>query len=520
MNSDSGQSTSVWMEVEVPHFSPLTQDISTDVCVIGAGIAGLTTAYLLMRAGKRVVVLDDGPVGGGESGRTTGHLTNAIDDRYIEIEKMHGEGGARLAYASHTAAINQIEEIAGREGIDCDLVRLDGYLFVPPGEKSDILDDEMAAAHRAGFTTVERVQRAPLPGFDTGPALRFPQQGQIHILKYLAGLAHAITKAGGRIFCDTRASDQIEPGPPARVATETGFTVTANQVVVATNSPINDHWSDLFAIHMRQAAYRTFVIGARVPQGSVPSALFWDTPDPYHYVRLQKGTAADGENYDVLIVGGEDHKTGQADDADERYAKLEAWARQRFPMLQTVDFRWSGQVQEPADGLALIGPNPGDAAHIYIATGDSGMGMTHGTIAGLLITDLIQGRPNPWATLYSPSRRMSSLSAARELVSENVNVAVQYTDLVTGGDVESAEQIQPGQGAVLRRGLSKVAAYRDEANVLHEHSALCTHLGCVVAWNSEEKSWDCPCHGSRFDAYGRVQDGPASVDLAAVEPEK
>ncbi len=288
MKSESGESTSIWMEVAVPQFDALRADIRADVCIIGAGLAGLTTAYLLTRAGKKVVVLEAGQIGGGESSRTTGHLANAIDDRYVEIEKMHGADGARLAYASHTAAIQQIQVITQREGIDCDFVRLDGYLFVPPGEDTKQLDEELAAAHRAGFTAVTRVDRAPLTEFDTGPCLRFPGQGQFHVLKYLSGLAQAITRDGGQIFCGTRASDQIESGPPAQVATENGPTVTADQVVVATNSPINDAWADLFAIHMRQAPYRSYVIGARVPHGSVALALYWDTLDPYHYVRLQK----------------------------------------------------------------------------------------------------------------------------------------------------------------------------------------------------------------------------------------
>lgn len=517
MKRDTEESTSVWMEVAVPHFAPLTEDVRTEVCIIGAGIAGLTTAYLLTQAGKRVVVLDDGQIGGGESGRTTGHLSNAIDDRYFEIEKMHGARGAQLAYESHTAAINKIEEIAQREQIDCDFVRLDGYLFVPPDEDPAQLDEELAAAHRAGFTAVQHLERAPLTEFDTGPCLRFPGQGQFHILKYLAGLAEAITRDGGQIFCATRASDQIESGPPVRVTTDNGPTVTADQVVVATNSPINDQWADLFAIHMRQAPYRTYALGARVPSGSVARALFWDTPDPYHYVRLQGAARTTPAGYELLIIGGEDHKTGQADDAEERYERLETWARERFPMMEAIDFRWSGQVQEPADGLALIGPNPGDEPYIYIATGDSGMGLTHSTIAGLLITDLIMGRSNPWATLYNPGRRMLSLRTARDLVSENINVAWQYKDLVTRGDVKDVAEIQPGTGAVIRRGLHKIAAYRDDTGTVHERSALCTHLGCVVAWNSEEKSWDCPCHGSRFDAYGTVLDGPAGVDLPSVE---
>jgi hypothetical protein len=193
-----------------------------------------------------------------------------------------------------------------------------------------------------------------------------------------------------------------------------------------------------------------------------------------------------------LIVGGEDHKTGQADDAEERYARLEAWARERFPMIDSILFRWTGQVQEPADGLALIGPNPGDEPHIYIATGDSGMDLTHGTIAGILITDLIMRRPNSWATLYNPSRRMSMHGAVGELAHENLNFAVQYKEFLTSGDVEQVEHIKPGEGALIRRGLSKIAVYRDETGALHERSAVCTHLGCLVAWNSEEKSWDCP----------------------------
>jgi glycine/D-amino acid oxidase-like deaminating enzyme/nitrite reductase/ring-hydroxylating ferredoxin subunit len=524
MSSDSGQSTSVWMDIKVPHFPPLTNDVQADVCLIGAGIAGLTTAYLLAREGKRVVVLDDGPIGGGQTGRTTAHLASAIDDRFYEIERVHGSEGARLAYASHASAIDLIERIVQGEQISCDFERLDGYLFLIEGDDVSTLDNELKAAHNAGFKDVRKVEKVPVTTFNSGPALLFPNQGQFHILKYLSGLVRGIEREGGRIYCDTHASENIESGPPARVATDNGATVIANQVVVATNSPANRHWGDVFAIHTRQAAYRTYVIGARVPRGRVTKALYWDTGDPYHYVRLQQAPAQNnGERaeYDVLIVGGEDHKTGQADDADERYARLEAWTRARFPMVEIVDFRWSGQVQETSDGLGLIGPDPGNNPYIYIATGDSGMGMTHSTIAGMIITDSIMGRKNPWAELYNPARRMAKgVSAIRELVRENLNVVAQYTDYLTGGDVESVDEIKPGEGALVRRGVSKVAAYRDDAGTLHEHSAVCTHVGCIVSWNSEEKSWDCPCHGSRFDPYGHVIDGPANVDLPPVEEKK
>jgi glycine/D-amino acid oxidase-like deaminating enzyme/nitrite reductase/ring-hydroxylating ferredoxin subunit len=503
----SGQSISVWMQAAVSAQPKLAADLSTDVCVVGAGIAGMTIAYLLGREGKSVIVLDDGPIGGGQTERTTAHLANAIDDHYFEIERLHGERGAKLAAASHTAAIDRIETIVRKENIECDFARVDGYLFVPPHESVEVLEWELNAAQRAGVTGVERVGRAPLEHFDTGPCLRFPRQAQFHPLKYLAGLAMAIARNGGRIFTDAHV-DNITAEASARVHTTRGFTITAPVVAVATNTPIND----LVAIHTKQAAYLTYVIGARIPQGAVTKALYWDTLDPYHYVRLQSGS--DSSDHDVLIVGGEDHKTGQHDDAAARFARLEGWARERFPVGE-VQFRWSGQVMEPIDGLAFIGRNPMDKDNIFIATGDSGMGMTHGTIAGILLTDLIVGRSNPWETLYDPSRKTPR--AAKEFIKETTNMASQYSDWLTPGDVSSPDEIARGTGAVLRRGLKKVAIYCDEQGKLHERSAICTHLGCIVRWNSSEHTWDCPCHGSRFDKDGQVLNGPAIRSLGEVD---
>jgi glycine/D-amino acid oxidase-like deaminating enzyme/nitrite reductase/ring-hydroxylating ferredoxin subunit len=526
MKTDNGQTTSVWMATvgNVAEQSPLAADAQADVVIVGAGIAGLTTAYLLTKEGKRVVVLDDGPVTGGETCRTTAHLTNALDDRYYELEKLHGEKGARIAAESHTAAIDQIESIVNAENIDCDFTRLDGYLFVPPGDDPAQLGDELRAAHRAGLVDVEHVERAPVDSFDTGPALRFPRQAQFHILKYLRGVAAAVRRGGGEIYTQTHAS-KIEGGKEtARVETSNGATVTAGAVVVATNTPVND----LVAIHTKQAPYRTFVVGARVPRGSVPTILLWDTPDPYHYLRLQRGSTGEGDvegenesgGYDVLIVGGEDHKTGQADDADERFRRLEEWTREHFPQVESFEFRWSGQVMEPVDGMAFIGRNPLDSDNVYIATGDSGNGMTHGTLAGILLTDLIMGRENRWAELYDPSRKPLSLSAAKDFAEENLNVAAQYTDLVTPGEVSDVSEIKAGDGAIIRRGLTKVACYRDDAGTLHERSAICAHLGCVVQWNSTEKTWDCPCHGSRYQTDGHVVNGPANSGLKSIDEEE
>jgi glycine/D-amino acid oxidase-like deaminating enzyme/nitrite reductase/ring-hydroxylating ferredoxin subunit len=513
MKDHAGQSISIWMSTAtLPKFPTLTKREHADVCIVGAGIAGLTTAYLLGRAGKSAVVVDDGPIVSGETERTTAHLTTALDDRYFELERLHGEKGAHLAAGSHAAAIDQIERIVAEEKIDCDFERLNGYLFVPPGESSEILERELAAAHRVGLANVRMLARSPLVSFDTGPSLRFPRQAQFHPLKYLAALAQAIIRDGGRIYTHTHAT-QIEGGDPARIETRNGPVLTADAVVVATNTPVND----LLAIHTKQAAYRTFVIGAVVPSGSVSKGLYWDTPNPYHYIRLQSlpGNRNSSTASDMLIVGGEDHKTGQADDAEDRYGALEKWARTRFPMMKEIKFRWSGQVMEPIDGLAFIGPNPMDNDNVYIATGDSGNGMTHGTIAGMLLTDLIQGRENAWASLYDPSRK--TLSAIARFAEENLNVAVQYADWLTAGDIDEDVSVPPGTGAIVRRGLTKLAIYCDEAGRLHECSAICPHLGGIVAWNHSEKTWDCPCHGSRFNKFGKALNGPANTDLSPVE---
>jgi glycine/D-amino acid oxidase-like deaminating enzyme/nitrite reductase/ring-hydroxylating ferredoxin subunit len=508
MESKSGKTISLWMATaRAPEHAALTEDTHANVCIVGAGIAGMTTAYLLAHEGRSVVVLDDGRIGGGMTERTTAHLSNAIDDRYFEIERLHGQGGAKLAAQSHTAAMDRIASIVVEEGIDSDFERLDGYLFVSPGDSKDVLEREVKAAHRAGLTDVEQVERAPIDFFDTGACLRFPRQAQFHPLKYLTGLSRAIERDGGRIFTGTHVTN-MEGGANTRVETRNGYVVTADAIVIATNTPVNN----IVTIHTKQAPYTTYVIGARIPRGSVAKALYWDTADPYHYVRVQGLSSKDDDQYDILIVGGEDHKSGQEDEGSQRHAQLEAWARERFPMIERIEYRWSGQVMESADGIAFIGRNPGDPRNVFIATGDSGMGMTHGTIAGILITDLIMGRECPWAPLYDPSRK--TLRAFLKYAGENINVAAQYVEgYLTGGDVDSSEEIAQGEGAVIRRGIAKFAVYRDEQGTLHERSAACPHLGCIVRWNSLEKTWDCPCHGSRFDRYGQVINGPANSHL-------
>jgi glycine/D-amino acid oxidase-like deaminating enzyme/nitrite reductase/ring-hydroxylating ferredoxin subunit len=501
---------SLWAKVKPPSHRAVQSDVEADACVIGAGIAGMTTAYLLALEGKRVVVVDDGPVGGGQTQVTTAHLGSAIDDRYVEIERLHGSDGARLAAESHATAIDRIEAIAQREQIDCDFERVEGYLFAPPGESSDLLDEEFEAARRAGLK-MRRASRAPWRQFDTGACLVFERQGQFHPLKYLVGLDKALRAHGGVIYGKTHAKS-VEADDRVRVTTAGGPTVTADNVVVATNTPIND----MYAIHTKQAPYISYVVGIRVPAGLVPRALYWDTADPYHYVRVQP--LDDDDEHELLIVGGEDHKTGQADDGPERFTRLEQWARERFGVLHDAEYRWSGQVMETLDGLAFIGHNPMDKPNVYIATGDSGMGMTHGTIAGILLTDLIVGRENPWSQLYDPSRK--PVKALPRFAKENLNVAAQYASWVTPGEVKSPDEIAPSTGAVMRRGLKKVAIYKDANGHCVELSATCPHLQCIVAWNPAESTWDCPCHGSRFSTEGEVLNGPANIDLPRVDDQE
>ena len=498
-----GGSTSLWMATATPPvFAPLHEDLHVDVCVVGAGIAGLTTAYRLASDGKRVVVLEERDLCGGQTARTTGHLCSALDDRYCDLERLFGLEGARLAATSHAAAVDTIEDICRTEGIECDFARVDGYL-VGGGRDGDaeLLQQEFEAATRAGLE-VERVPAAPEVFAGFGEALRFRHQARFHALRYLGGLAQAIERHGGRLHTGTRV-EQVDGGGDAGATTADGRRVHADAVVVATHVPFNDR----LAIHTKQAAYRTYVLALGIVHDAVPDALLWDTLDPYHYVRI-----AHGRDGSWLVVGGEDRKSGQDDVPLARFVALEGWVREHFPMAGPVGHFWSGQIIEPVDSLAFIGRNPGFADNLFVVTGDSGNGLTHGTIAGLVLPDLIAGRKSPWADLYAPNRK--PFRAAGEYVRENANFVPYYGELLSSGEVDDLEALAPGEAAVLRHPAGKVAAWRDEGGALHLHSAICPHLGCVVHWNGLEHSWDCPCHGSRFDARdGNCLNGPAARGL-------
>jgi len=506
--NNSGFSKSLWMEVELPYFSALNANLHADVCIVGAGIAGLSCGYTLAKQGKSVVIVDQGAIAGGQTARTTAHLTYILEDRYYQLEKKFGEKGTLLAAESHFAAIDYIEKIILEEGIDCDFERVDGYLFLAPGDSADNLAKEFVAIEKTG-REVYRVKRAPFSEpFDSGPSLHLPNQGQFHILKYIQGLIKGILKYGGKIFGNTHVKHFEENSASCLVKAQNGAAITCQSVVVATCSPVNNR----FFMHTKQSSYRTYVMATSVPKGYVPRGLYWDTADPYHYVRVQKD--ASNAELEWLIIGGEDHKTGQDKNIDAKYKALEKWARTRFPMIKNIEYRWSGEVFVPMDTLGFIGKNPRNK-NIYIATGDSGNGITHGTIAGMLIPDLILRKDNSWADLYDPSRK--TLSVIPKFIKENLNVAWQYRDWLTSGEMKKIEALSKEEGVVIRKGLKKLAVYKDIDSNIHVNSAFCPHLGGCVRWNSGEKSWDCPCHGSRFNGCGRVITGPAINDLYPCE---
>jgi glycine/D-amino acid oxidase-like deaminating enzyme/nitrite reductase/ring-hydroxylating ferredoxin subunit len=483
---------------------PESPPADAEVCVIGAGIAGLTTAYLLQREGMQVQVVEAYGTGAGETGRTTAHLTAVLDDRLSHLERLFGRDRTRLAVESHQAAIDRIEALVRDEAISCDFERVDGYLMATRPQHRELVLQEFEASGWAGFDGVETLASLKGTRFEfPDMGLRFPNQAAFHADRYLRGLARAFARRGGRISTGRRAI-KVKGGRDARVDLADGTSLRAMHVVVTTNTPFNDR----VKMHTKQHAYRTYVVGFDTPRDAYPGFLLWDLDDPYHYVRRVRVGPRD-----LIIVGGEDHKVGQENDASLRYRAIETWSRAHLPALGEVTHRWSGQVMEPIDGLAFIGRNPMDDDNVYIATGDSGHGMTHGTLAGLLIRDLIVGRENPYARLYDPARK--TVRAAGTYLEENANfVGHMVRDWVRGAEVKDAAEIPCEQAAILRHGLAPVAAYRDAEGVLHEVSAVCTHLGCVVQWNAGEKSWDCPCHGSRFGIDGAVLNGPARAALA------
>lgn len=504
-NSSDQRSKSLWMDIEVaPDARPLGGDQACDVVIAGSGIAGISTAYELAIKGQRVIVVDRGRIAGGITARTTAHLAPLCDDLTSAMIQLRGEEVSTAFYQSQAAAVDRIETIQKREEIDCDFRRLDGYLFQALNTDSKIIDDELDAVRKVG-APVDRLVGVPLAHCENQHALRYPRQATFHPLKYLRGLAAVIEAKGGAFYCDTVVREIEERDGSVLAKTDTGA-ITAKAAVVATNSPI----VDTLALHTKMAPYRTYAMAFAIKRHAIPDALYWDTLDPYHYVRLQPGE----NKTDYVIVGGADHKSGEADDAGLRFEALEAWARNLIPALKDVTHRWSGQVLDTIDYAGFIGRNPG-SRNIYVHTGDSGQGMTHGVAGSLINSALILGDTPKWQEVYEPTRKTPS--GIGNFLRENVTVVKNFAEYLAPGELGSLDDLKPGQGAIVRQGVAKIAAYRDGSGVLHARSAACSHVGCHLHWNSFETCWDCPCHGSQFAVDGTALNAPAVSALAEVK---
>jgi glycine/D-amino acid oxidase-like deaminating enzyme/nitrite reductase/ring-hydroxylating ferredoxin subunit len=502
------RSRSLWMEIDVaPNAAPLQGNAECDVVVIGAGIAGISTAYELATENSRVIVIDRASIAGGITARTTAHLAPLCDDLTSAMIRLRGEDVSRRFHESQAAAIDRIEEIQNEESIGCDFRRLDGYLFQALNTDSKIIEDELDAVRKIG-APVHRLVGVPFAHCEQQHVLRYPRQGTFHPLKYLQGLVATVEARGGAFHAGT-AVESVEERDDGKVVVSTASgEVVASAAVVTTNSPIVDR----FALHTKMAPYRTYAIALAIPKGAIPDALYWDTLDPYHYVRLQPGEG----QIDYLIVGGGDHKSGESDDAEVRFQALETWTRNLIPAAKEVTHRWSGQVLETIDYAGFIGRNPGNT-NIYVHTGDSGQGMTHGVVGAMINSALILGRQCPWIDVYEPSRKTPA--GIGNFVKENVTAVKNFAEYLAPGELCALSDLKAGHGAIIRQGPSKIAAYRDENGKLYARSAACTHIGCHLHWNSFETCWDCPCHGSHFAFDGTPLNAPAVGPLAEVDVE-
>jgi glycine/D-amino acid oxidase-like deaminating enzyme/nitrite reductase/ring-hydroxylating ferredoxin subunit len=491
-----GHETLWWKTVEMPEYPALDGDTRVDVVVVGAGITGLTAARLLVKEGKRVMVLEQGRVGSGTTGGTTAHVTQVPDLRFRDLRSKWGIDDLRTVVDSSRTALERIASLVEEDAIDCDFARIPAYLYSESADELSKLEEEAAAAREAGMAA-ELVRSLPLP-FPVAAAVRYEDQARFHPLRYLASLARTVHRNGGRIHERTRVME-VDAGEPCRVRTERG-TVTADAVLFATHTP-----AGFSVLHAELEPLRSYVMAVKLRSGEPPEGLFFDTADPYHYTRRQG---------DLLLVGGKDHKTGEDHKPEQSYQALEEYVRQHWD-VGSIDSRWSAQFYDPPDGLPMIG-RALTSGHVFVATGYSGVGMVFGTLGGMLLADFALERESPWAEVYRPSR-VKPLAAGPHVLKMNLEAGAAFVkDRFTTPKVETVSEIPPGEGRVVEIGGQRAAVYRDESGAVQAVSAVCTHAGCLVHWNAAEKSWDCPCHGSRFATDGGVLEGPAVKGLEPV----
>lgn len=507
--SDVSTTTPYWATHRPPPFRPLDRDLAVDVAVVGGGITGLTTAYLLARAGRRVAVLERRRLGGGDTGHTTAHLTAVTDLRPAELAKQVGSRDAAALWYAGAAAVDEIERIASGENIDCRFRRVPGHLHLPIGLDARRVDDERgrleqdAAVLRRWDGTATLLERVPV--MET-PGFRVEGQALFHPGAYLKGLTQALVALGVSIHEESAPTFTDE----AEHLECLGYTVRAPWVVIATHSPIAGRQNTAAAelLQTRIFRYTSYALHAVVRGPGLPDGLYWDTSEPYRYVRIEPAP-----NGSRIITGGEDHRTGQGEDTRLPHAALEHWTRRLFPDAD-ITHRWSGQVMETPDLLPLIGEA---GPRQWMATGFAGNGMTFGTLAAMMLRDALDGNPHPLTELLSPSRSVARREPW-EYVRGNASFPYYMLERITGHhDADHVDQIAMGTGAVVQSDGQAVAAYRDENGALHRCSAVCTHMGCLVHWNDAARTWDCPCHGSRYAPTGEVISGPAVRPLEPIE---
>ena len=491
----SGRATSVWMDT-APHttYPPLEAALSVDACVVGGGILGLLTADLLKRAGMSVAVLEADRVATGVTGYTTAKVTVLHGLVYDEVRSHFGADGARDYAEANTAGLALIAGRVAEAGIECDFRRRAAYTYAEDGADLGKLRKEVDAARAAGLDA-ELVGTVDLP-WPVAGAVRIADQAEFHPRRFLLSIAQSIDADGSSFVFERTRVTGVDDARPCRVRTAAGGEVRAQVVVLATHYPTLDR--GLF--FARLAAERSYALGIRA-RGRAPEGMFLSTESPSHSVR-----STPYEGGELLIVGGESHKTGTGDTM-ERYAALEAWARERFD-VEAVEYRWSAQDAMPLDGIPYVGKLSPIARSIWTASGFKKWGMTNGAAAAIMLADAITGRENPWARTFD-ANRFKPL-AAPKLLREQISVGAHFLgDRLAAPGVRSLDALAPGEGGIVRVDGDKVAAFRDDDGVVHAVSPICTHLFCEVSFNAAERSWDCPCHGSRFGTDGTVLEGPA-----------
>jgi glycine/D-amino acid oxidase-like deaminating enzyme/nitrite reductase/ring-hydroxylating ferredoxin subunit len=472
-----------------------------DVLIVGGGITGITTALLLQKGGKKTVIAEAHTIGFGTTGGTSAHINTFADTTYPEAESAFGEEGARLFADAINEGFGLIKTHIDTYKIECDYETKPGYLYAENEDEMKQLDEVYDGAIKVGVA-VNYTDEVPTP-VAFKKALIWNGQAQFHPLKYLQGLQKAYVAAGGVVIENNRVTG-IETDKGIHTAASTMGDIRAKSVIYATHMPPN---INLF--NFECAPYRSYVMAVKLKSGKYPDALIYDSQEPYHYVRSH---IIDGQP--LLIAGGLDHKTGH-EDPEKAFADLEKYIH-KYYSISSVKYRWSSQYYVPVDGLPYIGQMPLAAKGIYCATGYNGNGMMLGSMAGKLLSDLVRKRPNPYAELFDPCR-VKPIDGFTEFVKENADVAYHFVaDRIGVHETDSLKRVQPGTGKVVEVNGEKIAAYRDEEGTIHALSPVCTHAGCIVNWNSEEKSWDCPCHGARFDIDGGILTGPATKNLQAI----